>query len=121
MANGFIPGTPATEELKNSLFTKACPDCERTQQGQNKFQCAIIQALRAGTLIPTDTAGLPCAKILFCQGCANTAELGKPCLAQAAAETLTDEIAPGMYTKATCAVALKQVPQTCPLGLAGLI
>lgn len=118
MDNGFKPGTPATEEIKNRLFKEACPKCEHREE---MYQCAVIQALRRGTLTPTETAGRPCARTLFCEGCENITASEETCLAEAAAQLLTNGENPGMFQRATCAVALRRAPSSCPLGLNGLI
>lgn len=121
MSKCYTPGIPASEGLKKELFNEVCPECPLTLNGQNKYHCAVVAALREGTLEPSLTAGFPCAEILFCDNCPHkTSTNEEKCLAEVAANAFTTETRISIFDKAVYGGALRAVPNDCPKGLHGL-
>ncbi|HOY46113.1 MAG TPA: hypothetical protein PKU95_00585 [Candidatus Dojkabacteria bacterium] len=111
-----------TEKQIGVLLKEVCPGCTFTAGMNNALQCQVIKNLRTGLIDPATVLGHPCQQELICIPSGCSARDNGNCHAEQALEVLTDPgVMGGIFTKATAAATLRDVPPNCPQGFNGLV
>jgi hypothetical protein len=123
MAPKVTDSAPLTPDQNiGVLLKKVCPGCTFTAGLNNALQCQVIKNLRAGVVDPETVLGNPCQQELICIPSGCSARENGNCNAEQALEVLTDPSVMGrLFTRATAAATLREVPTNCPQGFNGLV
>jgi hypothetical protein len=112
----------STDQQIGVLLKEVCPGCTFTAGMTNALQCQVIKNLRTGVIDPATVLGNPCQKELICIPSGCSARENGTCNASQALEVLTEPGVMGkIFTRATAAATLRDVPLNCPEGFNGYV
>jgi hypothetical protein len=100
----------------NALLLTVCRGCKEPIDSKGPIQCAIIKAIRQGTLDPTQTEGHLCALALYCNKCQNINGIDCPAKEAIMRKTSPEQTIDPLQ-KATDTVIIANILPDCPKDL----